>query len=75
MDNTKLLELPHITRTNIVKIAKSGGIDRRYAWMLINNKRPANSTRAKAIVKTAKSINEAIERRLMKLEAQISEID
>lgn len=75
MNNTKLIELPHITRTNIVKIAKAAKVSRYYVWMILNNEREAKSIKAKAIVTAAKSINTAIETRLVKLETETTEID
>ncbi len=75
MTQVNLIELPHITGTNITMIAGAAKCSRLYVWSILNDKRPAKSLKAKAILKTAKSINAAIEVRLNKLETETQEAD
>lgn len=75
MTNPNIIELPHITGTNITMIADKANCGRSYVWMILNGDRSASSKKAKLILNTAKSINAAIELRLTKMENQIQEID
>lgn len=75
MREANLIDLEHITGTNIRMIANKANCDRSYVWMLLNGKKEARSQKAKAILQTAKSINQAIEVRLNKLELQTQDVD
>lgn len=75
VEETNLVNLPHIKRYNLAAIARKADVDHSYVYKILAGDRLAKSAKAKAILLAAEKINAAIEKNLNALQTETQNVD